>query len=63
MSMLIFGITQILPGNVAYVIAGNSRRPTSCSAIELKLGLNDPVYVQYWRWAPESCAATSATSW
>ena len=51
MSMLIFGITQILPGNVAHVIAGQFATPDVVHAIEIKLGLNDPIYVQYWRWA------------
>jgi peptide/nickel transport system permease protein len=51
MSMLVFGITQILPSNVAYVIAGQFATPDVVHAIELKLGLNDPIYVQYWRWA------------
>lgn len=51
MSMLIFGITQILPGNVAYVIAGQFATPDVVHAIEIKLGLNDPIYTQYWRWA------------
>ena len=51
MSMLIFGITQILPGNVAYVIAGQFATPDVVQAIEIKLGLNDPIYVQYGRWA------------
>ena len=51
MSMLIFGVTQILPGNVAYVIAGQFATPDVVHAIEIKLGLNDPIYVQYWRWA------------
>ena len=51
MSMLVFGITQILPGNVAYVIAGQFATPDVVHAIEIKLGLNDPIYVQYWRWA------------
>jgi peptide/nickel transport system permease protein len=50
MSMLIFGITQILPGNVAYVIAGQFATPDVVHAIEIKLGLNDPIYTQYWRW-------------
>lgn len=50
MSMLIFGVTQVLPGNVAYVIAGQFATPDVVQAIELKLGLNDPIYVQYWRW-------------
>jgi peptide/nickel transport system permease protein len=51
MSMLIFGITQILPGNVAHVIAGQFATPDVVHAIEVKLGLNDPIYMQYWRWA------------
>ncbi len=51
MSMIIFGVTQILPGNVAYVIAGQFATPDVVAAIEQKLGLNDPAYVQYWRWA------------
>jgi len=50
MSMVIFGVTQILPGNVAYVIAGQFATPDVVHAIETKLGLNDPVHVQYWRW-------------
>lgn len=51
MSIIIFGVTQILPGNVAYVIAGQFATPDVVAAIELKLGLNAPAYVQYWRWA------------
>jgi peptide/nickel transport system permease protein len=51
MSVLIFAITQVLPGNVAYIIAGQFATPDVVAAIEQKLGLNDPAYVQYWRWA------------
>jgi peptide/nickel transport system permease protein len=51
MSVIIFGVTQILPGNVAYIIAGQFATPDVVAAIEAKLGLNDPAYVQYWRWA------------
>lgn len=51
MSMIIFGVTQVLPGNVAYVIAGQFATADVVAAIEQKLGLNDPFYVQYWRWA------------
>jgi len=51
MSLLIFGITQVMPGNVAYMIAGQFATPDVVAAIEAKLGLNDPVHVQYWRWA------------
>ena len=51
MSVLIFMVTQILPGNVAYIIAGQFATPDVVAAIEQKLGLNDPAHIQYWRWA------------
>jgi peptide/nickel transport system permease protein len=51
LSVLIFAITQILPGNVARVIAGQFATPDMVAAIEARLGLNDPFYVQYGRWA------------
>ncbi len=51
MSVLVFAITQILPGNVARMIAGQFATPDVVAAIEAKLGLHEPFYVQYWRWA------------
>ncbi len=50
MSVLIFGIVHILPGNVAYAILGEYATPAAVAALEAKLGLNDPLPVQYWRW-------------
>jgi peptide/nickel transport system permease protein len=51
LSVLIFAITQILPGSVARVIAGQFAGQEAVDAITAKLGLNDPFYLQYWRWA------------
>src|SRR5260221_1772595 len=51
MSVLIFAITQILPGNVAQVIAGQFASPDAVAAIERRLGLNQPFALQYWHWA------------
>jgi peptide/nickel transport system permease protein len=51
MSVLIFAITQVLPGNVANIIAGQFATPDVIAAVERKLGLHDPWPVQYWRWA------------
>ncbi|MEE9251699.1 MAG: ABC transporter permease [Alphaproteobacteria bacterium] len=51
LSILIFGITQALPGSVAHVIAGQFAPDEVIEAISEKLGLNDPLPVQYWRWA------------
>jgi peptide/nickel transport system permease protein len=50
MSVLIFGIIHILPGNVAYSILGEFATPAAVVQLEAKLGLNDPLPVQYWRW-------------
>jgi peptide/nickel transport system permease protein len=50
MSLLIFAIVHILPGNVAYTILGEYATPSAVAALEAKLGLNDPLPLQYWRW-------------
>jgi peptide/nickel transport system permease protein len=50
-SMLVFGITALLPANVAYLILGPFAAPEQVRALELKLGLTDPIWQQYLRWA------------
>src|SRR3954464_5926808 len=50
-SILVFAITTLLPANVAYLILGPFAPPEQVRALELKLGLNDPVWQQYLRWA------------
>jgi peptide/nickel transport system permease protein len=50
-SILVFGITTQLPANVAYLILGPFAQPEQVRALELKLGLTDPVWQQYLRWA------------
>lgn len=50
-SMLVFGVTTLLPANVAYLILGSFATPEQVHALELKLGLTDPVWQQYLRWA------------
>jgi peptide/nickel transport system permease protein len=50
-SMLVFGITALLPANVAVLILGPFAPPEQVRALELKLGLTDPIWQQYLRWA------------
>jgi peptide/nickel transport system permease protein len=50
MSVLIFAIVHILPGNVAYAILGEYATPASIAVLEARLGLNQPLVVQYWHW-------------
>jgi peptide/nickel transport system permease protein len=48
--VLIFAVVHIVPGNVAYAILGEYATPASVAVLEAKLGLNDPLPLQYWRW-------------
>jgi len=50
MSVLIFAVVHIVPGNVAYAILGEYATPASVAVLEAKHGLNDPPPLQYWRW-------------
>jgi len=49
-SVLIFAGTEILPGDVATAILGQSRTPEAVAAIRASLGLNRPAYVRYADW-------------
>jgi peptide/nickel transport system permease protein len=50
MTLVIFAIVHILPGNVAYAILGEYATPSAVAVLQAKLGLNDPLPVQYWHW-------------
>lgn len=49
-SLIVFAITQYLPGDVARVILGREAGEAQLEALRIKLGLNDPPAIQYLRW-------------
>lgn len=49
-SFLIFLLAEIMPGDVAQMILGQSATPQSLQAVRESLGLNDPLLVRYGRW-------------
>ena len=49
-TVLIFAIVHVLPGDVAYAILGEFATPTAIATLQAKLGLNDPLWLQYWHW-------------
>ncbi len=51
MSVAIFSITQVLPGDVAHMIVGQFATDDQIHAVRARLHLDDPGYVQYLRWA------------
>jgi peptide/nickel transport system permease protein len=51
MSLVIFLSTHALPKNAAAMILGHYSTPETQAALEHKLGLDQPLPIQYWRWA------------
>jgi peptide/nickel transport system permease protein len=49
-SIVIFLVTQFLPGDVARIILGREAGEAAVQALRQKLGLNDPLPVQYFHW-------------
>ena len=59
-SLLVFGITQILPADAAVTLLGENATPEALAAVRAKLGLGDPAWLQYWHWLSACCTAISA---
>ena len=51
MSVLIFWATQVMPGDVSQMILGQFATDDQVRAVRARLGLDDPIHVQYLRWA------------
>ena len=49
-SIVVFGLLNLLPGDVAGVILGPNATPESIEAMREQLGLNRPIYVRYFEW-------------
>jgi len=49
-SMLIFGGTQMLPGDVAQAILGQSATPEALANLRREMGLGEPAITRYWNW-------------
>jgi len=49
-SMLIFSLQQLLPGDPAVVLAGEDRDPNVVAYLHRKLHLDDPLPVRYLYW-------------
>lgn len=49
-SIIVFGILHIAPGDPATMLAGEDARPEDVAAIKAKYGLDQPLYVQYSVW-------------
>ena len=58
-SMLIFGLQQLLPGDPAVILAGEERDPNVVAYLHAKLHLDDPLPVRYGHWVARRGARRS----
>jgi peptide/nickel transport system permease protein len=49
-SSFTFILVSLIPGSVATALLGDSGTPAEYAALNHRLGLDQPVYVQYWHW-------------
>jgi len=49
-SVVIFGATELLPGDLARELLGQSATQETLAALREQLGLNDPAPLRYWNW-------------
>jgi peptide/nickel transport system permease protein len=49
-TVLVFMITYLVPGDVSAYMLGDTATPAEVAALRDQLGLNDPVWMQYWRY-------------
>ncbi|MBN8511179.1 MAG: ABC transporter permease [Burkholderiales bacterium] len=49
-SMVVFAVLELLPGNAAQIILGDTATPESLAALETKLGLDRPPLQRYTDW-------------
>ncbi len=49
-SLVIFGATELLPGDLASTLLGQAATPETVAALRRQMGLDQPAPVRYWAW-------------
>ncbi len=61
-SVIVFVMTSILPGDVAQIVLGQSATPETLAALRAELGLNEPAYIRYFLWLGDLATGDLGTS-
>lgn len=61
-SVLVFAITQALPADAAQTLLGENASPEALAAVRARLGLNDPVWLQFAHWAARAATGNFGVS-
>jgi|SRR5690625_1258371 len=62
-TILVFSLMHLTPGNPANIIAGESAPEKTIEQIENRLGLNDPIPVQYFNFLKKAVQLDFGNSW
>ncbi|MEI2384022.1 ABC transporter permease [Breoghania sp. JC706] len=49
-SVLVFALTQVLPSDAAVMMLGQNATDEALAALRVRMGLNDPIWMQYLHW-------------
>lgn len=61
-TLIVWGLLLLVPGDPALSIVGNDATPDQVAAIRAELGLDDPGYVRYFRWLGDIVRGDLGTS-
>lgn len=61
-SVIVFAITAVLPGDAAQELLGQEATPEAVAALRAQMGLDVPGHVRYWRWLSGLVQGDAGTS-
>ena len=61
-ALFVFLLLRLTPGDPAAIIAGDTATPEQLAAIRESLGLNDPMFVQFYNWITQLLQGNFGTS-
>ena len=63
LSIIVFTIVRLIPGDPAAVMLGTEATPQALAQIRQEMGLDQPIPVQYAKWIENVLAGNFGTSW
>jgi len=61
-SIIVFLMTSVLPGDVAQIVLGQSATPETLAALRAELGMDQPGYIRYFSWLGNMASGDLGTS-
>lgn len=62
-TIIVFSLMHLTPGNPAHIIAGENAPPATIAQIEKRLGLDEPIPVQFYHFVKDAVMLDFGNSW